>query len=62
MKRFDERFSHLDGRTLRYCIQEMDSEGVWPEEYHKAIIPYSLFDEALLMVQTQVIKKTEKGL
>ena len=29
MKRFDERFSHLDGRTLRYCIQEMDLEGVW---------------------------------
>ena len=48
MKRFEERFAHLDGRTLRFCINEMDLEGVWPEQYQKAIIPYSLFDEALL--------------
>jgi ATP-dependent helicase HepA len=63
MKRFDERFSHLDGRTLRYCIQEMDLEGVWPEEYHKAIIPYSLFDEALLYGSNPSDKrKWKKGL
>lgn len=48
MKRFDERFTHLDGTTLRYCINEMDLEGVWPEQYHKVILPYSLFDELLL--------------
>ena len=48
MKRFDERFTHLDGSTLRYCIEEMDKEGVWLEQHQKAIIPYSLFDEALL--------------
>ena len=24
MKRFEERFTHLDGRILRYCINEMD--------------------------------------
>ena len=48
MKRFEERFAHLDGRTLRFCINEMDMEGAWPEQYQKAIIPYSLFDEALL--------------
>lgn len=48
MKRFEERFAHLDGSTLRFCINEMDMEGVWPEQYHKAIIPYSLLDEALL--------------
>ena len=48
MKRFEERFTPLDGRTLRYCISEMDLEGVWPEQYQKVILPYSLFDEALL--------------
>ena len=48
MKRFDERFNHLDGRTLRYCIRETDLEGVWPEQHQKAILPYSLFDQELL--------------
>ncbi|MFQ6614341.1 MAG: Swt1 family HEPN domain-containing protein, partial [Fidelibacterota bacterium] len=48
MKRFEERFAHLDGRTIRFCVNETDLEGAWPEQYQKAIIPYSLFDEALL--------------
>ena len=48
MKRFDERFTHLDGPTLRYCIKEMDLEGVWPQQYQRTILPYSLFDEVLL--------------
>lgn len=48
MKRFEERFTHLDGSTLRYCINEMDLEGVWPEQHQKCIVPYSLFDEILL--------------
>lgn len=48
MKRFEERFVHLDGPTLRYCINEMDLEGIWPEQHQRIIIPYSLFDEALL--------------
>ena len=48
MKRFDERFIHLDGNILRYCIREMHLEGVWPEQHQKAILPYSLFNEVLL--------------
>ncbi len=48
MRRFDERFTHLDGRTLRYCINEMDLEGEWPDQHRKTILPYSLFNEALL--------------
>ncbi len=48
MKRFEERFTHLDGATLRYCINEMDLEGVWPEQHQRAIVSYSLFDEVLL--------------
>jgi len=42
MKRFDEDFTHLDGKTLRYCINEMHLDGVWPEQYQKIILPYSL--------------------
>ena len=48
MKRFDENFTHLDGKTLRYCIREMHLDGEWPEQYQKAILPYSLLDNTLL--------------
>ena len=48
MKRFDERFTHLNGPTLRFCINEMHLDGVWPEQHQRVILPYSLFDEALL--------------
>ncbi|PKK89287.1 MAG: helicase [Candidatus Wallbacteria bacterium HGW-Wallbacteria-1] len=48
MKRFDENFIHLDGPALRYCIEEMDLEGLWPEQYQKIIVPYSLLDETLM--------------
>lgn len=63
MKRFEERFSHLDGRTFRYCINEMDLDGVWPEQYQKAIIPYTLFDDTLLYgTGSKGSKKRRKGL
>ena len=48
MKRFDEHFIHLDGPSLRHCIKETDLDGTWPEQYAKTILPYSLFDQALL--------------
>jgi ATP-dependent helicase HepA len=48
MKRFDEDFVQLDSRTLRHCINETDLEGVWPERFRKAIIPYSIIDETML--------------
>ncbi len=48
MKRFDEDFQHLDGKLLRYCINEMHLDGEWPERYHKVILPYSLLDKVLL--------------
>src|SRR5258706_4671982 len=48
LKRFDEQFIHLDGPTLRHCIKETDLDGVWPEQYAKAILPFSLFDQELL--------------
>ena len=48
MKRFDEDFVHLDGKTLRFCINEMHLDGEWPEQYQKVILPYSLLDKTLL--------------
>jgi superfamily II DNA or RNA helicase len=63
MKRFEERFTHLDGGTFRDCINEMDLEGVWPEQYLKVIVPYSLFDEVLLYGSGPDVKrKRRKGL
>jgi ATP-dependent helicase HepA len=57
MKRFDERFDHLDGAALRYCIEETHLDGVWPQKYTRAILPYSLLDESLLMGKQQGHKK-----
>jgi len=48
MKRFDEHFTALDGSLLRHCLKETDLEGEWPEQYAKAILPFSLFDSDLV--------------
>lgn len=48
MKRFDEYFTALDGSTLRHCLRETYLEGEWPEQYAKAILPFSLFDSDLV--------------
>lgn len=61
MKRFDEQFTHLDGPALRYCIDETHLDGVWPQQHARAILPYSLFDETLLMGKQQGRKK-QRGL
>uniref|UniRef100_UPI004048714F DEAD/DEAH box helicase n=1 Tax=Methylotuvimicrobium sp. KM2 TaxID=3133976 RepID=UPI004048714F len=61
MKRFDERFEHLDGQALRYCIDETDLDGVWPQNYARAILPYSQLDESLLNGK-QNGRKKQKGL
>ncbi len=49
LKRFDEDFAHLDSATLRHCIDEVRAEGRWPARFQKAILPYSLLDERLLL-------------
>lgn len=61
MKRFDEQFVHLDGPALRYCIDETHLDGVWPQQHSRAIVPYSLFDETLLMGSQQGRRK-QRGL
>lgn len=49
MKRFDESFTALDGPLLRHCLRETELEGEWPEQYAKAILPFSLFDSELVL-------------
>lgn len=49
LKRFGEKFTHIDGKQLRYCIDEtINDDGEWPSDYQKCIVPYSLFDEAVV--------------
>ena len=43
MRRFDEEFRVLTSETLRYCLDESNLEGQWPEEYSRAIVHYELF-------------------
>ena len=62
MKRFDEDFTHLDGKLLRHCLQETDLEGEWPEKYAKAILPFSLFDSDLIFGQGGRKQKKDRGL
>ncbi len=59
LKRFDEKFDHLDPSTLRYCLSECDLEGVWPDKHQKVILPYSLLNEANLQGKKG---KGQKGL
>lgn len=61
MRRFDEQFTALDGPLLRHCLQETHLEGEWPEQYAKAIIPFSLFDSNLVL-GGGTGKKKDKGL
>lgn len=62
MKRFDEQFTALDGALLRHCLRETHLEGEWPEQYAKAILPFSLFDSDLVFGASGRRKKTERGL
>ncbi len=62
MKRFDEHFEALDGRTLRYCPRETDLEGEWPGRYARAIIPFSLFDSDLLFGKEGRGSRASEGL
>ena len=48
MHRFDERFEHLDGPKLRFCISETDLDGEWPQQYDRVIVPFSLLNDDLL--------------
>ncbi|MBL0225250.1 MAG: DEAD/DEAH box helicase family protein [Geobacteraceae bacterium] len=48
LKRFDEDFEHLDGDSLRFCINETDLDGVWPDKKRKVVIPFSLMSDEMI--------------
>jgi superfamily II DNA or RNA helicase len=62
LKRFDENFTALDGPLLRHCFNETHLDGEWPEQYSKAILPFSLFDSNLVYGPDGRKKKTGQGL
>jgi ATP-dependent helicase HepA len=62
MKRFDEAFTHLDGPLLRHCLRETNLDGEWPEQYEKAILPFSLFDSDLIFGPGEKKKRKDLGL
>ncbi len=62
MKRFDEHFTALNGPLLRHCLQETNLEGEWPEQYAKAILPFSLFDSDLVFGKGGRGRKKDQGL
>ena len=62
MKRFDEHFSALDGPLLRHCLRETHLDGEWPDQYSRAILPFSLFDSDLIHGRTGRGKRRDKGI
>lgn len=48
MKRFDEDFIPIDGPSFRQIIADIERDGVWPDRYNRAIIPYSLLGKEAL--------------
>ena len=62
MKRFDEHFTALDGKVLRHCFQETHLDGEWPDQYSKAIIPFSLFDSDLIFGKDRKRRRKNDGL
>ncbi|WP_295433434.1 helicase-related protein [uncultured Thiodictyon sp.] len=62
MRRFDEHFTALDGTQLRHCLQETHLEGEWPDQYAKAILPFSLFDSDLIFGSGGKGKRKNQGL
>ena len=44
MKRFDEDFIPIDGKTFQNILSDTDRDGEWPVRYNKVIIPYSIMN------------------
>jgi len=62
MKRFDEHFTALDSQMLRHCLKETHLEGEWPEQYARAIVPFSLFDSELIYGNADKGRRKFEGL
>lgn len=62
MKRFDEQFTPMDGSLLRHCMKETHLDGEWPDQYSKAILPFSLFNEKMVHGTSGTGSKKQLGL
>ena len=62
LKRFGEEFIPLNGKDLRFCIEDTDMNGEWPSRFKRCIIPYSLFDDELLTGAKKGTNAKHKGL
>ncbi len=62
MKRFDESFVQMDGKDFAEALFEMSRDQIWPDRYNKAIIPYSLFSEDMIMGSQSTSEKRRKGI
>lgn len=62
LKRFGEEFIPLEGKDLKFCIEDTDMNGDWPARYKRCIIPYSLFDDELLTGTKKGATIKHKGL
>ncbi len=59
MRRFDEKFEHLDGKSFRMCLKECYRDEEWPKNKSKAILPYSLFDSSTVLGKTGRVNKAK---
>lgn len=48
MRRFDEEFVTLGSNDLRYCLEQTDLDGEWPDRFSRAVLPFSLVNDNLL--------------
>ncbi|MGJ4949005.1 helicase-related protein [Bradyrhizobium sp. HKCCYLS20291] len=48
MRRFDEEFVTLSSADVRYCLDQTDLDGEWPDRYGRAILPFSLVNDNLI--------------
>lgn len=62
MRRFDEDFRILNAGSLRYCLDEVALEGVWPAEYSRAIVHYELARMEPYLMGTDVRGRHHMGL
>lgn len=60
MRRFDEDFQILTSDILSYCLRETDLDGVWPQQYSKAIIHLELLRIEKYRLGTKG-KRSKKG-
>jgi hypothetical protein len=62
MRRFDESFRVLSADSLRYCLDEADLEGEWPQEYARSIVHYELVRLEPYLVGSDARRRRRRGL